>query len=811
VTGLRIAARQLARNPAFSAIVVLTLALGIGASALIYSVIDGVLLKPLPYPRADEIVRVFQVGDGARNRTPPSDPNFADLKEQTHSFAALVQFVSIADSVAGGSEPTRSRIAYVSKGFHDVLGIRPMLGRAFTPEEQQLGGPPAMLISFRYWQRYFGGAADFASHTIRSGDRVFAIVGVMPPSFDYPDGTDLWAPRELIPVNPQRVSHNWQAVGRLAPGTTLAQARADASAVARRLKTQYGDDTWMIDAALVPLRDFEVGNVRPALLVLGASVILLFLVACTNVVNMLLARAVAREQEISVRVALGAGAWRLGRQFLTETIVLCGAGGALGVAIAWCGIELLTTLHGGTLPRADAIGIDWVAVAVAAALSLGAAATLSLLLARHATRRSSRLEVNTRGTAGPRRSWLREGLVSAQAGMAVVLLVGAVLLGRSFMRLMDVDPGFRTDDLLLMNLALPRPPEGADTAPLARFHEELMERVRALPRVTAVGGAVFAPLARRPTSSGVFLELRRPDEVQTMDDFNRLWKDPARTGMAEFRVASEGYFDALGIPLLRGRLFEHADGPGAEHVAVVSRSLAEQKWPGEDPLGRLIQFGNMDGDLTPFRIVGVVGDVREFGVDADARPTFYGYYRQRTVSLGWSWWVAIRARNADGLVPAAREIVRGMNDQLVPEFATGAQLFSASVAPRRFNLVMLGVFGAAALLLALAGIYGAIAFNVAQRTREIGVRVALGAQTQSVVAMVLRRSFAWVGTGVAAGLLVALGASRALGSLLYGISAHDPVAYAAAAGALLIAAIGAAWLPALRAARVDPVVALRSE
>jgi predicted permease len=395
--------------------------------------------------------------------------------------------------------------------------------------------------------------------------------------------------------------------------------------------------------------------------------------------------------------------------------------------------------------------------------------------------------------------------------MAVVLLVGAVLLARSYVRLAAVDPGFRGDDVLLMNIALPIPADDADTSPIGLFHEQLIERVRGLPGVAAAGGVTAAPLTGG-AGNGLFLELRRPDEVKTFDDFTALWKgDPSRTGDAEYRVASEGYFAALDIPLLRGRLFEHGDAPGAEHVAVISRSLAERKWPGEDPLGKLVQFGNMDRDLTPFRVVGIVGDVHDFGLDTEPRPTFYGYYAQRTRATAWSFWITIRAPNAERLIPAAREIVRSLDPDLVPEFRTVAQLESISVAPRRFNLVMVGVFGATALLLALAGIYGAVAFNVAQRTREIGVRVALGAQTPSVVAMVLGKSLAWVGAGVAVGLLAAFGAARLVASLLYGISPHDPSAYAAAAMVLLIASVFAGWIPALRAARVDPVVALRSE
>jgi predicted permease len=808
--GLRLAARQLARNPSFSAIVVLTLALGLGASTLIYSVLDGVLLKPLPYPDADRIVRVFQVNSEGYDRVNLSYPNFEDLKAQTHSFSSMAVDEVITEPVVGGSEAARVEVGHVSREFQDVVGVRPLLGRAFVADEQAPGAPPAVLISYRFWQRYLGGAADFASRSLRVGDRVSAIVGVMPPRFDYPDGADVWTPLELERPNPTRLAHNYRAVGRLAPGVSIAQARADASAVAHRLKQQYGDDDWMENAALVPLADYVVGNARPALFVFGAAVVLLFLVACANVSSMLLARAIARTQETAVRLALGAGTWRLAGQFFSEALLLCMAGGALGIGLAWWGLEALSALHAGTLPRADLVRIDWRSVAFTGVLVAAAAATWSGLLARSAMREGGGSSVKAR-TAGGRHSGARDVLVAAQTAMAVVLLIGAVLLARSYLRLADVDPGFRSDNVLLMNIALPIPAHSSDTPRIGRFHQELLERVRGLPGVTTAGGITAAPLTGG-AGNGLFLELRRPDEVKTFDDFTALWKgDPTRTGYAEYRVASEGYFDALGIPLLRGRLFEAGDGPAAEHVAVVSRSLAERKWPGEDPLGKLVQFGNMDGDLTPFRIVGVVGDVRDFGLDAEPRPTFYGYYLQRTGAIAWSFWIAIRAPSAENLIPVAREIVRSLDPDLVPAFRTVAQLESTSIAPRRFNFVMVGVFGATALLLALAGIYGAVAFNVAQRTREIGVRVALGAQTGSVVGLVLRTSLLWVAIGLATGIAVALGAARAVGSLLYGISPHDPLAYVAAAFALLIASVLAAWVPALRAARVDPVVALRNE
>ncbi len=804
------AARTLARNPSFSAIVVLTLALGIGAGTIIFSVIDGVLVRPLPYREPEGIVRVFQINDEGFDRVNPSDPNFADLKEQTHSFAAFAQFTTLPQPVLGGSGAARLEVAHVSREFHDVIGVQPALGRTFLADEQQPGGPRAALISHGYWQRYLGGTPDFASRSLRVGGVVFSIVGVMPAGFDYPDRADLWVPRELEPPNPYRKTHNYRAVGRLAPGASLEQAQADARSVALRLKQQYGDDTWMADVAIVRLQDFVTGSVQVALLVLGAAVALLFVVACTNVVSMLLARAIARRQETAVRVALGAGRWRLAREFFVEMVLLCGAGAAAGMALAWWGLELIGSLHAGALPRAEAIRIDWLSVVFATTLAFVTAVALSLLLARNATRAGITLAADRRAGGG-RRSRARDALIAVQTALAVVLVIGALLLGRSFMRLVTVEPGFTSDDVLLMNLALPMPAQGEDTTAQALFYEQLIDRARALPNVAAVGGITAPPLTGG-AGNGLFLELRRPDEVKTFDDFEKLArKDAARTGFAEFRIASDDYFAAVGIPLLRGRTFERGDGPGSEHVAVISRSFAESKWPGEDPLGKLVQFGNMDSDLTPFRIVGIVGDVREYGLDAEQRPTFYGTYRQRTRSIWWSFWIAIRAPNAEGLVPAAREIVRSLNPDLVPEFRTVAQLVSTSVAPRRFNLVMLGILGATALLLALAGIYGAVAFNVAQRTHEIGVRVALGARARSVVAMALRQSLWWVAIGVVAGFLIALGASRVVGSLLYGVSPHDPIAYASAATILLAAAVAAAWLPARRAARVDPMVALRQE
>ncbi len=805
---LRFAIRQLARAPFFSAVAVVTLSLGIGASTLIFSVVDGVLLEPLPYPQADRIVRIFEVNDRSI-RVQVADPNFADLKAQNRSFAALAELDRTDESVVGGSEPVRVQRANVSSEFFDMIGVVPALGRTFLPEELRQGGAPAALVSYGYWQRYLGGAPDFASRTLEIAGTIHSIVGVMPQGFDFPRGTDVWTPREIWPVLPARNAHNWEVYGRLAGGVSLAEAHEDLGTIAARLKTQYGDDTDMRDAAVVPLRDVLVGGARPAIFALGAAVMLLLMVSCTNVVGLLLARAVTREQEFAVRVALGAGRRRLAGQFFAETVVLCGLACALGLLLAAWGVDLVVALQAGALPRVEAIHVDWRAAVFAAGLGLLIAVSLSVFVAWRAFAGDVVRGANRRGAVGGHRSRLRDGLVATQVAMALVLVIGAVLLGRSFVELTRVDPGFRTDGVVFMNLALPRGPEGESDAAGAAFYAALIERLRALPGVESVGGTNAPPLAGGQ-ADGTFVELAAMDEVESFADFGALAKNPERAGWAEFRIASEGYFPTMGIPLLAGRLFAPSDGPDAAHVAVISRSLAERQWPGRDPIGKLIEFGNMDGDLTPFTIVGIVGDVRDYGLAAELRPTFYGYYRQRPGKTA-SFWVAIRAPNPETIVPLARGIVRSMNSELPPEFRTADELYAASLVPQRFNLSMLGAFGIATLLLALSGIYGAMTFTVAQRRREIGVRIALGAQESSVVGLVVRKSLVLAGIGIAAGLVLALAGARLISSLLFGIAPHDPVTFVATAAGLLCAALLAAWVPARRAAAVDPIVVLRQE
>ena len=804
MSDLRLAARQLVRYPGFSAVVIATLALGIGACTLIFSVVNGVLLKPLPYPDFERIVRVRQVNANGNAAFNISEPNFSDLHEQTRSFSALARYAVGVQPVSGGNEPTRAWTASVSKEFFDVAGIRPLAGRAFLPDELDVGATPVAVVSHSFWQRYFSGDPAFGERTLRISDRTYSIVGVMPAGFDYPDGAEVWTPAELWPLGESRTAHNWRAVGRLADGVSLEQARADLSAIARRLKAQLGDDTWMFDAAVDPLRDVLVRAARPALLVLFAAVGLLFAVAVANAANLVLARSINREQEFVVRAALGAGRQRLASQFLAEMVLLCGASGALGLLFAAWGVEALVQLAADRLPRADAVGINWAVLAFTCGLTVATAIGLSLLAAWRASSRVV-LRYNQRTSGGGPESPLAGGLVVTQVALAVLLVVGAVLLGRSFLTLTSVDPGFRTEGFVFMDVSAPWPDDRTQLEPLVPFYDELIERLRALPGVDAVAGISLHP-GSGGGWDGTAYSQNHADEIKSLADLEAI--DPARGVETEYRLASEDLFAAVGIPLLRGRSFERGDSPDAERVAVVSRSLAERLWPGQDPLGKLVQL-DMGGDFRPSAVVGVVADTRDL-LDEQPRPTFYAPYRQRAWSLT-IFEIVIRTTDAARVVPAARDIVQRMNPEIVPQFTTSERVYAAQLAPRRLNLVLIGVFGGTALLLALAGIYGSISFHVARRTHDIGVHIALGAQPAGVVGMIVRRSLLLAGLGIAAGMAMALGAARLASSLLYGIAPHDPVSYAAAAAVLLLAAVAAGWIPALRAASVDPVTALRSE
>jgi putative ABC transport system permease protein len=806
---LRFALRSFLRTPGFSAVSVLTLALGIGATTAIFSVVHGVLLRPLPYPDADRIVRLWQLS-GEGSQMDVSDPNFADWQMRSRSFAALAQVQGpYPVSVSGDAEPARVSAASISQDFLRVLGVQPAMGRAFVPEEQQPGGPPAVLVSHRFWQRHLEGTRDFAAKTLMFDGRVHRVVGVLPASLGYPPGVDVFTPRELRERLTSRTAHNWGAVGRLREGVTLEQAQAEMSAISRRMKAEYGDDTWMVDARLVPLREQIVGRVRPALMTLLVASAFLLLISCANVGNLLLARAAVRQRELAVRLAMGAGRRRLVQQFLAEALVMSLAASALGVIIALGGVKLLLALEPGSVPRLGEVSVSWTALLFAVSVALATALGLGLVTALRGAGEEDLREALAQSQRGLAASggYVRGGLTVAQVALTLILLVGTGLLGRSILRLIAVEPGYRTGSAVVLDLSMPWPKTEGDAARQSRFLDDLTARLRAIPGVGNVGGVNAFPLSGRG-SNGAFLILARPDEKLDFSQLATLMKDPDRTGYADYRVANEGYFRAMDIPLVRGRLFDDRDAPEAPHVAVISQTLAQQEWPNADPIGRIIQFGNMDGDLRPFTIVGVVGDIRERGLDAEPQPTFYGYSRQRRVS---DFSVVIQS-GADpaSIVGPARRALRELAPSMPPRFRTIEEVIAGSIAQRRFTLALLAAFGTTALLLATMGVYSVVAYLVAQREHEIGIRVALGAQRGDVLGLVVRHGAVLTLVGIGIGVGAALWLTRLLTGLLYGVTPTDPVSFVVVIGLLLGVALAASYLPARRATRVDPMSVLRN-
>jgi predicted permease len=799
---VREASRGLLKDFRTTAAAVLTLAVGIGAATAIWSVVYGVLLRPLPYPDPGRIVQVFQVfEEGGRGQI--SDANFQDLRDRNQSFAAFAEFSSGVTSVVGGNEPDRVRTAWVSKEFFDALGVSPRLGRSFVEEELREGGSPAVLVSHGFWQRRLGGVSDLSSLQLQFEERVHAVVGVLPQGFSFPPDTDVWAPRELEPVLPSRTAHNWSAIARLRDDVPLERAQADLSAIAKDLRATLGEDTWMIDAAVVPLHEQLVGQVRPALVVLFAAVSFLLLVASANVVNLLLARAARRQREVAVKAALGASRLLLVRSFLTESALLTLAGGVLGVLLALWGVPLLLSVEPGKIPRSGEVGVSFPVLGFALGLAILVSVVLGLTTALRSTKREIGAYIGDRSRAGSSSTKLRSGLVVSQVALTLVLLVGAGLLARSLFRLLEVDPGFRRSSALVVDLTHP-----ADPDIRRRSQDEILTRLRAIPGARSVGIIDRVPLSTSHRN-GAFLLQNSPDEVKSFEDFERLAQDPARMGMAEYRAASEGYFETMGIPLVRGRLFEVSDDAEAPHVAVVSQGLVREKWPNEDPLGKLIQFGNMDGDLRLLRVVGIVGDVLHGGLDAPSRSTLYTNARQRppedySVVIGFD-------RGGEAIAASTRETLREILPEVPPRFRAIEDVVSESLADRRFNAVLLGAFGVSALLLAILGIYGVVAYGVTERTREIGLRMALGARPNDVLGLVVGQGGKLVAAGLAFGLVLAFGLTRLLSSLLFQVGAADPLTYGALVLVLGGIALVACYLPARQASRVDPMVSLRYE
>jgi putative ABC transport system permease protein len=814
------ALRTLIKRPGFTIIAIVTLALGIGASTAIFSVVDAVLLRALPYPNPQQIVRVWEQAPNG-HRMDLAEPNFDDFRAQNNTLASLAGYGFGLSSISGGTEPVRVNIAVVSSDFFKTLGVEPFLGRAFATDEQRLHGAPAMIVSYGYWRRYLGGSADLSKFHLAMEGRVYPVVGVMPAGFDFPSGVAAWIPRELDPEIPSRTAHNWRGLGRVRDGVTVAQARANLSGIAHRIKDQYGKEVDLSDAAVVPLADAMVGDVRTALLTLLGAVGLLLLVACANVAGLLIARTSARRKELAVRAALGAGRGRLIQQFLAESFALSFLGGGLGILIATWAVEVLPAILPTNLPRQQGVAINTSVLLFALAAIVAVAVSLGLFAAWRAAAGDlwGALSAGSRSYSGGESSQrLRGFLVIGEIATTLVILVGAGLLGRSFLRLISTSPGFRQENMITMEFspAIPQGQWGTDQTAIARqIHQmdDILARLRTIPGAETVGLAGALPAAAGDNlADGGFLILNGQKSPATFDEWGRMAQNPSQTGHALYCVASAEYFRTLGIPLIRGRMFGEQDDLNSPHVAMISQSLARQQWPNQDPIGQMINFGNMDGILKPQTIVGIVGDVRAQGLDRPASPIIYVDYRQRGLNSNSSPTILMRtAAPPAEIVSVARGIFHDLAPDAPVKFSTFAQEMGGWLADRRFLLLLVGLFAAAALALAAVGIYGVVAFSVTRRTQEIGIRMSLGAQRGNVLRLILGEGARMAAFGVLIGIGVSLAITRVTATLLFGISATDPLTFVGVAALLSVVALLASYIPARRAMRVDPIVALRYE
>jgi putative ABC transport system permease protein len=797
---LRFALRRLARAPGFAAAAVLCLALGIGANTAIFSVINAVLLRPLPHAEPERLVAIWEasrIRESERNTVSPA--NYLDWQSGATSFSGMAAVYDRAASLTGAGQPEEVSVQGTTADLFEVLGIPAAIGRTFIPADDRPEAPAVAVLSHGLWQRRFSGDPSVVGSAIRLDGAPVTVVGVMPPwteSIGDVPRPALWLPMQLDPALDYRAISGrfMKVVGRLAPGVTLERAQTDLATIAARLQAEHPDFNTGWSVNVVPLTEQVVGGARRPLVILGGVVLLVLLIACGNVANLMLAQATARRREMAVHAALGASTLALARRLLVESLLISLAGGALGVMIAWWSTEALTALASG-LPRTDEIGVDGAALAFTLLVSLAAGIGFGLVPALHAAGGDLHEGLKDGGrTSAGRAGRTRSLLIGAQVAASLVLLVGAALLLKSFARLQSVDLGFNPDHLLTARVSLGGE-RYADEERQVRFFEELIGRVREVPGVRAVGATTWLPLTGRGSATSMTIEGEPPPA-------------PGHEPGADVRAVDPGFFPAMEIPVIRGRGFEAGDRAGVPRSVVVSRSFVRRYLPEGDPIGRRIHMPW--GDTLVGTVVGVVGDVRHLGVDSAASPTVYWPLPQ----FPHSFMTLVIRTDRDPMRLASPVVaqVRALDtDQPVADLKPYDEWLGGAVARRRFSLLLLGGFALLALVLTAIGLYGTTAYGVAQRTRELGIRLALGAGRRDVLWGVLRHALAVVGIGIAAGLVGAVTLSRLLGSLLFEVSATDPVVFAAIAFMLLVVGAVAGFLPARRATRVDPMVALRSE
>lgn len=801
---VRFALRQLRKAPGFTAVAVLTLALGIGANTAVFSVVYSVLLQPLPYRDASRLV--------VMNETVPnvgvvsvSYPNFLDWRAQSRAFAGMAALEDVGFNLSGLTEPESIRGLAVSPNLLATMGLRPVIGRDFVASEEEPGTAPVVLLGYSLWQRRFAGNTAVLGRTITLDGHDFTVIGVLPSDFLAPSKADVLIPIGIwIANNPKEANDRGDrgdmiVLGRLAPGVTGKRATAEMEGIAARLAKEFPVVNDGAGVALQPIRDTLVGQTRPALLVLFGAVILVLLIACANVANLFLVRWTGRTREMALRMALGASTSRIVVQMLTESAVLSLCGGLLGLGVALGGVRGLGHLIPSDLLPGGVVGLNIPVLLFAAAIVLLAALVFGITPALHSMRTDvqSVIKEGSRTSSAASHSRVRGALAISEAALALVLLVGAGLMVKSLYHLLQVDPGFRPNHVLTMTISL-RPDQYSKGPAVRNFWEQVLRRVRALPGVESAAVSTNTPMTGNHDRADV-----------TIDGMSQPL--PGHYPHPDVHVVSPGYLQALGITLLRGRSFAESDNEHAPSVALINDRLAKQFFPGEDPIGKRFMFGHPGSDTPKWlTIVGVVADTRLYGLANVSRLEVYAPFQQN-LSSGMD--VVVKSRiDPAALAPAVRAAVHAVDaDQSIASTASMNQLVNDSLAARRVTLVLLGLFSALALVLGAIGIYGVVSYSVAQRTREIGVRIALGAPRAGVFRMVIGQGMRLAVAGIVIGILVALGLARLMSSLLYQVSAADFETFAVVAAVLLLIALSASYFPARRATSVDPIVALRSE
>lgn len=800
---LRYAFRILIKNPGFTFVAVIALALGIGANSAIFSVVNSVLLRPLPYKNPEQLMMVWE--DASRHGYPRDTPavaNFIDWRDQAQTFEGMAAMAMRSFNLTGIGDPEKIEGRRVSTNLFSLLGVEPQLGRVFSPTEDQQGSHQVVILSHILWQRRFGADPQIVGKSLTLNNANYIVVGVMPAQFQFPTREDeLWVPIAFDANDASnRGNHYLEVVGRLKSGVTFEQAQSDISTVAARLQQQYPETNTDLGAVLTPLHEHLVGDIKPALMILLGAVGLVLLIACANVANLLLARAAVRQKEIALRIALGASRFRLIRQFLTESVLLSILAGTLGLILSVITLFIFGAFIPANIAHSKTVALDLRVLG----FTFGVSVLTGLIFGLAPAIQTAKFNLNDTlkeggrdSATGSRGNHIRSALIVAEVAISLVLLIGAGLLINSFLRLRNIDPGFNSDNLLTMKIVLPEP-KYREQQKRSAFYTDVINRIESLPGVKSAAVTTNLPLYRQGNSIGITIE-------------GRPTPPPGQEIIIATRVVSPKFFETMGIRLLRGRTLTDQDTVNTPRVVVISEGMAKRYWPNEDPIGKRLTGGNAQRPEDWTQIVGVVNDVRQFQLDAEPKPQMYLSHQQAGFFAPRDLVVKTEVDPAGLAASVRRSVWEVDKDQPVSNISTMGEILAESIARQRFSMLLLAVFAGLAMVLSAVGIYGVMSYSVTQRRNEIGIRMALGAQRLDVLRLTIGHGLKLVLFGVAIGLAGAVAITRIMSTLLYGVTATDPFTFGVISVLLVAVAGVASYIPAHRATKVDPLTALRCE